>query len=580
MTTYLNLMPIRFGSQGVVFDRVSTNVGGQQAGCFSHGGMHYALPGKKLNETTTPVAIDPIDIPEVMLPYLRGRLADLLRQHGSVEAAGDGLAFQLANGRIACHLAITRGYQPDPSKGFRYAIQVNTPAPADEGYFKVWNDMGILQDQPLLPDGDGQIGPFELLQQPPLQARSLIFSIDGTQHDHVAKAGLLRFGPYSKAHMRRRILRIAYLDLASQNGDIGHFLQNLQQGVQHPERAKNIWGRSWAEAFCFADVVFTPIATEKAECIESLDFVLLGLKAEGAGVDVVVYFDDQIDARLEADLLTLGIPPHRVPRQALEWQDVPRADLLLDTALALYAKCQGEPWLLTQDPQLVHEVVVGIGSHVIGGRELGYATVFTSQGNYRLGEAGWMPPGVEWQDYFSMLLIGKLLELERENQWERYTSVHLLLHLDRHVEPERLTALKARLWDRFGDRAKLQVSFLHLTEAHDYLLWGGSKDTPVPRGAYVELSPRTALLQLAETDGAAAKPLLLELLEPSDNPDLRFKLRQVYYFSHMAWTGVRPARLPVTLLYSQLVAAKFAAYSAVKPDLRLPTSLHTLPWYL
>jgi hypothetical protein len=528
-------------------------------------------------QSGTPELLDPIDIPDVMLPYLTAQLADVLRQHGTVARQGDALDFHPHNQGVACRLTITLGFRPGSAHDHRYAIRVAALHPIDNDYFKVWNAVGILQGQPLLPGGDAVIGQFESIPSPPLDPRRLIFSIDGTQHDADAQRGLLKYGPYSKELSRRRTLHIAYLDDPHRSSDnIEYFLHNLRDGIKNPQSVASIWGRPWSETFHFAAVVFTPIHPSQVERIEDWEFFLAGKNAHGAAVDVVIYFADAMDASLESDLLTLGIQSHRVPQAALDWQDIPRAECLLDTALALYAKCHGEPWLLTQDPKLTHEVVVGIGSHSIGGRELGYATVFTSQGNYRLGEASWMPPNVPWEDYFGQLIANKLLKLERENQWERFATVHLLLHLDRAMPPAQLTTLKAHLENCFGDRATIQMSFLHLRTDHAYTFWTVGVNTPVPRGTCIELDQRSALIQLA----TSGKPLLLELLEPSDKPGLMFKLRQVYYFSQMAWTSVRPAELPVTLLYSQLVAAKFAAYSLVRPGLRLPPSLHTLPWYL
>ncbi len=577
MVTYINLLPIQFKDPGIPFVRLGYSQKEAGSDSFSHGGMHFAPPGTAHPENGgTSMPLDPIDIPDEMLPYLTQQLAGLLRQHGKVEVQGDVLDFTPTRPGVACRLSLLLGCRPGSNKDFRYAIQVSARDAAEDDYFKVWNAIGILENQYLLPGGDAQIGQFETISSQPLNPRRLIFSIDGTQHDTDAEYGLLNYGPYSKEKSRRRTLHIAYLEQPDHSGDISTFLRNLQAGIQHPQRAASIWGRTWPEIFHFADVVFTPIHPSQFEHIEGLDFFLRGKKAGGAAVDVVVYFAAAMDARLEVDLLTLGISPHRIPISALELQDVPRAKCLLDNALALYAKCQGEPWLLTQDPQLRHEVVVGIGSHTIDGRELGYATVFTSQGNYRLGEAGWMPPGVTWEDYFGMLLCEKLLTVERENQWERFATVHLLLHLDRAMPAAQLAALKAHLQHNFGDRANIQVSFLHLHVDHAYACWAVGIDTAVKRGTCVQVSTHSALIQLAE----ASKPLLLELLEPSDNSDLMFKLRQVYYFSQMAWTSVRPAALPATLLYSQLVAAKFAAYSQVRPGLRLPDSLHTLPWYL
>jgi hypothetical protein len=582
MQIYSNLLPIRFGTEGLLCQRIGFQDGAVEAGTFAHGGARYALPGA---ETTDASAvrerIDPIDIQEALLPVLTRRLAERLQALGTVADEGDRLLFQPKGDRATCALKVERLHNPGDGKVFRYAVCVTGLNPGSDDYFSVWDAVGVLQDQALLPDGEGVIGAFESLRMPPLTDRRLIFSIDGTQHHSDAKAGLITFGPYSKEKTRDRRLHIAYLDPTPLSGDIGYFLRDLREGIKYPQHAAAIWGRPWKEIFHFHEVVFTPLDPSQVTSIEALDFFFKGKEADGTAVDVLLYVGATPDTHLEADLLSLGIPSHHLPLQTLSLQDLARADALLDTALALYAKCHGEPWLLTQDATLSHEVVVGIGSHTIGTEELGYATVFSSQGNYRLGEASWMPHGMDWLEFFSQLLIRKLLVLERENQWEKYATVHLLLHLDQRIDTILLAGLKERLIARFGDRTALRISFLYLTTAHAYRLWPvvGERGR-VPRGSYLQLSPYAAILQLAEGGAPQANPLLLEFLQPSDSQDLLFKLRQVFYFSQMSWHDIRPAELPVTLLYSQLVAAKYAAYRPHHPNLRLPASLDTLPWYL
>lgn len=586
MTFYSNVLPIHFGGRGIHVIDIGKPETGNLAGLFEHGGGRYAFAGSPAAQIGgESIAIDPIDIPEVMLPMLRERLADTLLQHGKVETAGDLLHFQPNGPQAGCMLMLYLDLNARDSKSSRYCVVVTPASQADDSYLLALDSISPLIGSDLLGDGMGCVGTFEVLPHPPLTKRSLIFSIDGTQHAYDAQVGLSKFGPYSKDQTRRRRLQVAYLCPKADESKIGHFLRDLKEGIKYPHQAGEVWGRPWSSVFCFKEAVFTAIDPDQEDFLTSLNNLFERKKAEGTAVDVLLYFGGAEQPALEAAVLDRGIPVHHMPATVLDLFEVPRAECLLDTALALYAKCKGQPWLLTQDPTLAHEVVVGIGSHTLEGGKLGYATVFSSQGNYRLGEARWMPDGSDWVDFFANILTNKLAALERQAPWTQYSEVNLMLHLDARADEAQLAQLKARLVDYAGDRTALKVSFLYMTQAHPFRFWPvlakfAGQSTIAERGRYLAVGHRKMLLQLATEADADRRPQLLELLQPSDNLDLSFQVNQVFYFSLMSWLSIKPAHLPVTLLYSQRVAAKYAAFLSSHPRLHLPDTLQDIPWYL
>ena len=52
----------------------------------------------------------------------------------------------------------------------------------------------------------------------------------------------------------------------------------------------------------------------------------------------------------------------------------------------------------------------------------------------------------------------------------------------------------------------------------------------------------------------APKPLLLKLHRQSTFTDIEYLARQTYRFTSMSWRNMYPSRIPVTILYSDLIA--------------------------
>jgi argonaute-like protein implicated in RNA metabolism and viral defense len=81
-----------------------------------------------------------------------------------------------------------------------------------------------------------------------------------------------------------------------------------------------------------------------------------------------------------------------------------------------------------------------------------------------------------------------------------------------------------------------------------------------PRGLRVDLAHNEALVclkgpkELRQTTDGIPKPFLLRLHKDSTFRDLSYLARQVYDFSCMSWRTLLPSPLPITILYSDLVA--------------------------
>jgi hypothetical protein len=80
------------------------------------------------------------------------------------------------------------------------------------------------------------------------------------------------------------------------------------------------------------------------------------------------------------------------------------------------------------------------------------------------------------------------------------------------------------------------------------------------RGLFFQLSPREVLMTLTgPNDGKRPEdglpfPVLLRLHRGSTFDDVVYLAQQLYVFANLSWRSFFPSSMPVTILYSQLIA--------------------------
>ena len=163
--------------------------------------------------------------------------------------------------------------------------------------------------------------------------------------------------------------------------------------------------------------------------------------------------------------------------------------------------------------------------------------------------------------------------------WQEREHVRLIFHAFkpfRRLEEDAVKELMKSLGNYDVDYA-----FLHVVEQHPQMLFdeqqqgrpcgtSGRKGVLAPqRGLHLRLSEREMLLALKgpnevkrPVDGIP-KPLLLRLGTGSDFCDMEYLARQVYTFSCHSWRTFFPASLPVTIMYSELIARLLGKLSTV-----------------
>ena len=108
------------------------------------------------------------------------------------------------------------------------------------------------------------------------------------------------------------------------------------------------------------------------------------------------------------------------------------------------------------------------------------------------------------------------------------------------------------------------------------------------RRTFLPLSDRECLVVLKgatdvkDADDGTPRPVLLSLLPGSTFHDLGYLARQVVNFGAHSWRSFLPAPMPVTILYSQLVArllGKLSLLDKWDPDVMLG-KISNMRWFL
>ncbi|MDX3435574.1 argonaute/piwi family protein [Streptomyces stelliscabiei] len=149
--------------------------------------------------------------------------------------------------------------------------------------------------------------------------------------------------------------------------------------------------------------------------------------------------------------------------------------------------------------------------------------------------------------------------------------------------------------------AKVEFAFVHVSTDHDWVMFdrasagvnrgagGRAKGHYVPeRGQAVPIGQRELLvavsgpMDLKSALHGAPKPLLLKLHRHSTFTDIEYLGRQAFRFTAMSWRNMYPSRIPVTILYSDLIAELLGQLRHVRnwnAD-AVATKLRSSRWFL
>ena len=431
---------------------------------------------------------------------------------------------------------------------------------------------------------------YEVIQKPPL-----VFDPGLRKINRWNQGGLDRYGPYDQYQFTPKRLNIAVICEGDKQGRVEEFVERLLHGVPNTRGDDVGFLRRFALEKPYVRVFAAKSSSPddyRAVLIQAIDHI--ADKGEQWHLALVQIEEgmEELDGDLNPYLVAKGFfLRHSIAVQQVRIETIQQPPRQLvyslnNIGLACYAKLGGVPWLLPTEHKVAHELVIGLGSTVdrrsrigAGRRVVGITTVFSGDGRYLLESR---TRAVAFDDYRAAMLDAVRAAVARvraEFAWKDDDPVRLVFHVFKPIRNTEADAVHELMEEIALPQA--EYAFLHIAESHPYLVFddmesgakaagGGTKGvSAAPRGLSIQLANREALLcltgakELKQASDGHPGPLLLNLHGKSTFRDLTYLSRQAFAFSCHSWRSFFPASVPITILYSQLVAKQLSLLSDV-----------------
>ena len=455
-----------------------------------------------------------------------------------------------------------------------------------------------------------------------LQARPVQYCFDSakTKRHMYAWPGLESFGPFSRETFPKKSPRLLVVFPDTVQGNVESFLRALRDGVRVTGRAA--FGNGFVRTFGLVnpDFVLAPVPWLQSG---SRDPVELYRQTIERTLERDTAFDAALVALLDehaqlpdvqspylhtkAVLLTNGIPSQEVRASKLRQPASSLQYILQDISVALYAKMNGIPWTVDHDLTINDEIVIGLGTAELSGsrfekrqRFVGITTVFRGDGNYLLSNLSRECSYDEYPNALRGSALQVLKEVKERNGWRPGDTVRIVCHSFKPLKKIELAEIMAECVKELAGEQNVEFAFLTVGSDHPFaisdlaqegqqLRSGAHKGVYAPeRGTIVQIGRYSRLLAtsgptLIKRAGAPLpRPLHVRLHPQSTFRDLAYLTEQVLKFTSLSWKSTLPAKKPVTIYYSELIAGLLARFRAV-PDWSpavLNTKLRASRWFL
>lgn len=439
----------------------------------------------------------------------------------------------------------------------------------------------VRLDKTVMHADGGNFPPFQIYKKP-----RLVFDVGRTKTEAWNQGGLDKYGPYNFERFAPKRLNIAVVCQAARQGEVERFIHQLFDGIPHSRYAEKGFVRRFhldrPTVRIFACRSASPEDYRAAVAAALEDATNRGERWNVALIQTAECFHqlrDDANPYLVTKALFLA---QQVPTQAFEWESTQpgsqpgsQIDMTINNiGLAIYAKVNGVPWLLPVHQTIAHELVVGLGSFEasdsrLGGREryIGVTTVFSADGRYLLESRTPATPADEYLPALLGALERAVAEVRQQVAWADDQPVRFIFHVFKDFNQTEIQAVKQLMAGLHLPHA--EFAFVHIVEDHPFMLFDASQQgvgtakkgiAAAPRGLRVDLDDNEALIclkgphELRRWTDRIPKPILLRLHRASTFRDLSYIARQVYDFSCLSWRTLLPSPLPITVLYSDLVA--------------------------
>jgi hypothetical protein len=455
-----------------------------------------------------------------------------------------------------------------------------------------------------------------------LQARAVAYCFDPakTKRHMYAWQGLEKFGPFSRDTFPKKSPRLLVVFPDTVQGNVESFLRALRDGVRVSGRAA--FGNGFVRTFGLVNPEFVLagipwLQSGSRNPVELYRQTIERTLERDATFDaaLVVLLDEHAqlpDAHspylhTKALLLTNAIPSQEIRASKLRQPVNALQYILQDISVALYAKMNGIPWTVDHDLTINDEIVIGLGMKELSGsrfekrqRFVGITTVFRGDGNYLLSNLSRECSYDEYPDALRASALQVLKEVKERNGWRAGDTVRVVCHSFKPLRKIELAEIMADCVAELAGEQTVEFAFLTVGSDHPFaisdlaqegqpLRSGALKGVYAPeRGTIVQIGRYSRLLAtsgptLIKRPGAPLpRPLHVRLHPLSTFRDLAYLTEQVLKFTSLSWKSTLPAKKPVTIYYSELIAELLGRFRAI-PDWSpavLNTKLRASRWFL
>lgn len=437
-----------------------------------------------------------------------------------------------------------------------------------------------------------------------------VFDVSGGRTDVWHDRGLDQHGPYDRKTFTPTRPKVAVICQRRCRGQVEQFLHKLLEGVPSvtvKDRAP--FGKGLLRKYCLerCDLEFFETVNESAHgYLDASRAAIEHSTNAGTLWNLALIQIAESFHTLHGDanpyLATKAFfSGHGVSSQEVELETIARPDsqlvfVLNNIALAMYAKMGGIPWLMKANQAIAHELVFGLGSASVGEgrlgnreRIVGITTVFTGDGNYLLENRSKAVPFSQYPDALLQSLRETVSQVRKTLNWQSRDAVRLVFHAFKPFRDIEIEVVKSVV-SELGEFS-VEFAFLHVVEDHPFLVFdenqqgaydGATRHTKgrlaPSRGTFFHLGEREILLSFTgprdvkrPTDGLP-RPVILRLHRGSTFHDMTYLGRQAFAFSAHSWRSFFPASIPITVMYSELIASllgKLSHVSRWNPDVML-----------
>ena len=417
----------------------------------------------------------------------------------------------------------------------------------------------------------------------PIQRTNLVFDYGPGASANSPFQGLQNYGPFNSEKFASNDLRILAICQTQSRGAMSQFAKQLIDGI--PESAYFKRGLKSLFRLSSVDVKIEEAKSPLPEAYEkAIDSAISDSENNKFDIALIecLYESRRVPTRenpyyrARSRLMSYGIPTQGVRKDHLRFSSNRLQSTLGPMALQIYAKAGGTPWRLPASQSVDREIIVGIGStierpNLWAGAEqsriVGITTFFLGDGSYMLGER---LRSVPYSDYFNELLSslrGSIETVARQYAWKEGDSVRIVFHIFKPIKNIEADVV-AQLVESFP-KFNILFAFVTISTRHPWMMFrnvhknhGKTRVTLCERGDNLILDPHNCLLQLRGDKNRPNRwhrpphPVSIRVHEKSTFKDLKYIAQQIQDFSYLSWRSFFPSEIPVTVLYSNLIASE------------------------